>query len=79
MLRSLPLLLLIAWLLGAIWLSLKRLPPGLHIVGAWQTLPANAPRFLRDLSAADANGAPLVEQQIDGECRELIEVHVECG
>jgi len=67
LLRSLPLLLLIAWLLGAVWLSLKRLPPGLHIVGAWQTLPANAPRFLRDLSAADANGAPLVEQQIDAE------------
>jgi len=72
LLRFLPLLLLIIWLLGAIWLSLKRLPPGLHIVGAWQTLPANAPRFLRDLSAADANGAPLVEQQIDAELSGMV-------
>ena len=37
----------------------KRLPPGLHIVGAWQTLPAQVLRFLRDLAAADATGAPL--------------------
>ena len=53
--------------LGAVWLSLKRLPPGLHIVGAWQTCRRSAARFLRDLSAADANGAPLIEQQIDAE------------
>ena len=67
LLRALPLLLLASWLLGAVWLSLKRLPPGLHIAGAWAALPASAPHFLRDLSAADANGAPLVEQQIDAE------------
>ena len=48
MLRSLPLVLLLLWLLSAVWLSLKRLPPGVHIDGAWQALPARSPRFLRD-------------------------------
>ena len=65
LLRPLPVVLLLAWLLSAVWMSLKRLPPGLHIAGQWQALPAQSPRFLRDLSAADANGAPLVEQHID--------------
>jgi phospholipase D-like protein len=72
LLRSLPALLLLGWLLCAIWLSLKRLPPGLHIAGPWESVPAQAPRFLRDLSAADGNGAPLVEQQIDAELLAMI-------
>lgn len=72
LLRSLPVLLLVAWLLGAVWLSLKRLPPGLHIAGAWGPMPVHSVRFLRDLSAADANGAPLVEQQIDAEMLGMI-------
>lgn len=72
LLRSLPVLLLIAWSLGAVWLSLKRLPPGLHVAGAWGSTPVTAVRFLRDLSAADANGAPLVEQQIDAELLGMI-------
>jgi len=67
LLRSLPVLLLLAWALGAVWLSVKRLPPGLHIAGAWAPMPARSARFLRDLSAADANGAPLIDQQIDAE------------
>jgi len=70
--RSLPFLLLLAWLLCAVWLSLKPLPPGLHVVGPWQSVAAQAPRFLRDLSAADGNGAPLVEQQIDAELLGMI-------
>ena len=53
-------------------MSFKRLPPGLHIAGAWQVLPARAPQFLRDLSAANGNGAPLVEQQIDAELLGMI-------
>jgi phosphatidylserine/phosphatidylglycerophosphate/cardiolipin synthase-like enzyme len=72
LLRSLPVLLLLGWLLGAVWMSFKRLPPGLHIAGAWQVLPARAPQFLRDLSAANGNGAPLVEQQIDAELLGMI-------
>ncbi len=72
LLRSLPLLLLLVWLLCAVWLSLKRLPPGLHVAGSWQSVAAQSPRFLRDLSAADGNGAPLVEQQIDAELLGMI-------
>jgi hypothetical protein len=72
LLRLLPLTLLLCWLLGAVWMSCKRLPPGLHIAGQWQSLPGQAPRFLRDLSAADGNGAPLVEQQIDPELLAMI-------
>ena len=67
LLRLLPVLLLLAWALGAVWLSLKPLPPGLHIAGAWAAMPVRSAHFLRDLSAADANGAPLIEQQIDAE------------
>jgi len=65
-------LLLLAWALGAVWLSVKRLPPGLHIAGAWAPMPARSARFLRDLSAADANGAPLIDQQIDAELLGMI-------
>ncbi len=53
-------------------MSFKRLPPGLHIAGQWQALPARAPRFLRDVSASDANGAPLIEQQIDAELLAMV-------
>jgi hypothetical protein len=72
LLKSLPVLLLVAWSLGVVWLSLKRLPPGLHIAGAWAPMPAQSARFLRDLSAADANGAPLIDQQINAELLGMI-------
>ena len=72
LLRSLPVVLLLAWLLIAVWMSLKRLPPGLHIAGQWQALPEGSPRFLHDLSAADANGASLLEQHIDSELLSMI-------
>jgi hypothetical protein len=72
LLRLLPMTLLLIWLLSALWMSFKRLPPGLHISGQWQSLPAQALRFLRDVSASDANGAPLVEQQIDPELLGMI-------
>src|ERR1700692_2836550 len=69
--RSIFRLLAAALLLGlgaiALWQTQKRLPPGVHIVGAWQSLPAHELRFLRDLAAADATGAPLNERQIDAE------------
>ncbi|HEX4376938.1 MAG TPA: phospholipase D-like domain-containing protein [Steroidobacteraceae bacterium] len=56
---------LIAWIAVALWHSTHRLPPGLHIGGSWQPLPTAQVRFVRDLSAADAAGAPLRERQID--------------
>ncbi|HEY6452605.1 MAG TPA: phospholipase D-like domain-containing protein [Steroidobacteraceae bacterium] len=72
LLRLLPVLLLLGWLLGALWLTFRGLPPGVHIAGQWQALPPQAPRFLHDLSAADANGAPLIERQIDAQLLEMI-------
>ena len=70
--RLLALALLLAWAVSALWQSQRRLPPGLHIVGPWQSSPAQEVRFLRDLTAADATGAPLVEQQIDDELLRMI-------
>lgn len=63
---------LLAWAAIALWQSQKRLPPGLHIAGAWYGLPATELRFLRDLTAADATGAPLNERQINSELLRMI-------
>ena len=64
--------LLLAWGAIALWQTQKRLPPGAHITGAWQGLPAPELRFLRDLTAADATGAPLRERQIDAELLQMV-------
>jgi hypothetical protein len=63
---------MLAWLICAIWISQKRLPPGLHVAGPWQPVPAEALHFVRDVSAADANGMPLIESQIDVELLRMI-------
>jgi phosphatidylserine/phosphatidylglycerophosphate/cardiolipin synthase-like enzyme len=68
----LPTALVLAWVIGAVWISHKRVPPGVHIAGPWQALSAQSLRFMRDLTAADANGAPLVERQIDAELLRMI-------
>lgn len=77
--RSILLALFFAWVGSALWHSHRRLPPGLHIAGSWETLPSAQVHFARDLSAADATGAPLIERQIDtdllrmiGQAREII-------
>jgi hypothetical protein len=49
------------------------LPPGLHIVDSWQSIAASDVRFIHDLSAADASGAPLHERQIDAEMLRMID------
>jgi hypothetical protein len=72
LLRLLTLALLLAWVAIAVWQSHKRLPPGVHIAGAWRGSPAHELRFLRDLAAADATGAPLNERQIDAELLRMI-------
>jgi PLD-like domain len=71
-LRLLPTALVLAWVLGAVWISHKRVPPGVNIAGPWQPLPPQSLRFMHDLSAADANGAALVERQIDAELLRMI-------
>jgi len=68
----LPTALVLAWVIGAVWISHKRVPPGVNIAGPWQALPAQSLHFLHDLTAADANGAALVERQIDDELLRMI-------
>ncbi len=70
--RLLALSLLLAWVGMAFWLAQKRLPPGVHIEGSWQDLPVAGVGFRRDLSAADASGAPFGTQQIDAELLSMV-------
>jgi hypothetical protein len=70
--RVLVAALLLAWAAIALWQSQKRLPPGLHIASAWHSLSARDLRFLRDLTAADATGAPLNQRQIDTELLHMV-------
>ncbi len=63
---------LIVWAGIAFWHSSHRLPPGLHIGGSWQPIAASQIHFMRDLSAADAGGAPLRERQIDASLQAAI-------
>src|SRR5580658_932518 len=70
--RLIALTLLIAWIGSTLWHSDRRLPPGLHISGSWESLGVGQIGFLRDLSAADATGAPLNERQIDAELARMI-------
>ena len=72
LLRSIFLAIVITWAIATLWYSTRRLPPGLHIAGPWQTLSASQVHFLRDLSAADASGAPLREWQIDSSLEAMI-------
>jgi hypothetical protein len=71
-LRLLGAALLLAWVAIALWQSHKRLPPGVHIAGNWRSVPAIDVRFLSDLTAADATGAPLHERQINAELLRMI-------
>jgi hypothetical protein len=71
-LRLLTAALLLAWAAIAVWQSQKRLPTGVHILGAWRSMPAHQLRFLRDLTAADATGAPLNERQINAEVLRMV-------
>jgi len=72
LLRLLIAALLLAWAAIALWQSYKRLPPGVHIAGSWHSVPASEVRFLSDLTAADATGAPLHQRQINAELLRMI-------
>ena len=72
LLRLLAAALLLAWVALLLWQTQKPLPAGLHITGTWQSLPLRDTRFLRDLTAADATGAPLNERQIDAELLQMV-------
>ena len=70
--RLLATALLLAWAALMLWQVQKPLPAGLHIMGAWQSLPLRDIRFLHDLTANDATGAPLNERQIDAELLQMV-------
>ncbi len=72
LLRVLLVALLFAWAGIALWQSYKRLPPGVQIAGSWHSAPASEVRFLSDLTAADATGAPLHQRQINAELLRMI-------
>jgi len=72
LLRLLGGALLLAWVAIGLWQSHKRLPPGVQIAGSWHSVPASDVRFLSDLTAADATGAPLHERQINAELLRMI-------
>ncbi len=61
-----------AWLALAVWLGDRRLPPGVEISGDWSAVQAEDVLFLRNLTAADAHGEPLVDRQIDPEMLRMI-------
>jgi phosphatidylserine/phosphatidylglycerophosphate/cardiolipin synthase-like enzyme len=63
---------LTAWAGIGLWQSEKHLPPGVHISGDWRAVGAHEVHWLRDLTAADATGAPLSERQINTELLRMI-------
>lgn len=71
-LRTIWWLLLAGWAGLGTWHMFKPLPPGLHVAGDWQPLPADEIRPLIDLTTADAYGQPIVQQQIFDESLRLI-------
>lgn len=56
--------LLAAWLLVGAWNTWKPLPEGIVVNGAWSALHEGDVHFLRDITAADGYGHPIVDQQI---------------
>ena len=54
------------------WHSTKALPPGTRVASPWTQMPADDVRLLVDLTAADAYGRPVVQQQIFDEALRTI-------
>ncbi len=70
---GLALLALAIALLGiGAWHSIKPLPPGLRLATDWASVPAGDVRLLADVTAADAYGQPIVQQQIFDEMLRMI-------
>lgn len=56
--------LLCVWAVTGWYYAVRPLPAGIRTAGSWTELPSGDLLFLRDLTAADAYGRPIVEQQI---------------
>lgn len=64
--------LLAAWIGVAAWNTWKPLPEGVVVNGGWSELHEGDVRFLRDITAADGYGHPIVDQQIFDTAFEII-------
>lgn len=56
--------LLAAWVLIGAWNTWKPMPRGVVVTGGWTALHEGDVRFLRDITAADGYGHPIIDQQI---------------
>ena len=56
--------LLAVWLLVGAWNICKPMPEGVVVNGGWAALHEGDVRFLRDITAADGYGHPIIDQQI---------------
>ena len=56
--------LLAVWVLVGAWNTWKPMPQGVVVNGGWSALHEGDVRFLRDITAADAYGHSIVDQQI---------------
>jgi len=65
-------LLLAAWLALAFWHTLKPLPPGLHVQGAFVVTPAASVQFLADITAQDGAGGMLRQRAIHEATLQLV-------
>lgn len=64
LLRSLSLVFVLSWIATAWWNVSKPLPPGMHVDGQLQPVPAQDLRLLFDVTAANARGEQIRSQQI---------------
>ncbi|MGE0582680.1 MAG: phospholipase D-like domain-containing protein [Steroidobacteraceae bacterium] len=55
---------LAAWVFIGAWNTWKPMPEGVVVNGAWSALHEGDVRFLRDITAADGYGHPIIDQQI---------------
>jgi PLD-like domain len=60
------------WLGTAWWHSSKTLPPGLHVEGRLQPIPAASLQLLSDISALNARGEPVTSRLIHASTLDLI-------
>lgn len=56
--------LLAAWAIVGAWNVVKPMPRGVVVDGAWSALHEGDVQFLRDITAADGYGHPIIDQQI---------------
>ena len=62
------------WAATGAWHTWKPLPPGAHVVTAWQAIEPDDVRFIADVTTADAFGRPVVSHAIFDEALAMIAI-----